>query len=316
MSTVLLMEIGMPINSPYVVAALYKFADFPDYQEFQPKLLTLCKKHKVYGTLLLASEGINGTIAGSREGIDTVIAFIRKHPVFSEGLEYKESFASEQPFLRTKIRLKKEIVTLGVPGVSPVKTVGTYVEPKDWNTLIQQKDVVVIDCRNDYEYEIGTFKGALNPNTETFREFPEYIQKNFNPQKHKRIATFCTGGIRCEKSTSLLKEMGYEEVYHLKGGILKYLEEVPETNSLWQGECFVFDNRVAVTHGVQEGHYDQCYGCRYPVSDEQKRHEHYKEGVHCHRCYNKRSDKQHHTAAVRHRQVQIAKDKGIKHLGR
>lgn len=304
------------MNLPYVVAALYKFVDFPDYQEFQPKLLTLCKKHKVHGTLLLASEGINGTIAGLREGIDTVLAFLRSHPAFTEGIEYKESFASKQPFLRTKIRLKKEIVTLGVPGISPVKTVGTYVEPENWNALIEQEDVVVIDCRNDYEYEIGTFKGAVNPNTETFREFPEYIKQNFNPQKHKRIATFCTGGIRCEKSTSLLKEMGYEEVYHLKGGILKYLENIKEPESLWQGECFVFDNRVAVTHGVKEGNYDQCFGCRYPVSEEHKKHPHYKEGVHCHRCHDKRSANQHRSAEVRHRQVQIAKEKGIKHLGR
>lgn len=304
------------MNLPYVVAALYKFADFPDYKEFQPKLLTCCKKHKVYGTLLLAEEGINGTIAGTREGIDAVMLLIHTHPAFKEGLEYKESFASQQPFLRTKIRLKKEIVTLGIPGVSPVKTVGEYVEPEDWNNLIQQDDVVLIDCRNDYEYEIGTFKGATNPNTETFREFPEYIKKNFTPEKHKKIATFCTGGIRCEKSTSLLKEMGFEEVYHLKGGILKYLETVPKETSLWEGECFVFDNRVAVTHGVEEGQYDQCYGCRYPVSQEQKKHPHYKEGVHCHRCYDKRSTDQHRIAEVRHRQVQIAKEKGIKHLGR
>lgn len=304
------------MNLPFVVAALYKFADFPDYKQFQPKLLTLCKKHNVYGTLLLAEEGINGTIAGSRAGIDIVVNFLKSHPAFSSGMEYKESLASEQPFLRTKIRLKKEIVTLGIPGVSPVKTVGTYVEPKDWNALIEQDDVVVIDCRNDYEYEIGTFKGAVNPKTETFREFPQYIQQNFDPAKNKRIATFCTGGIRCEKSTSLLKEMGYEEVYHLKGGILKYLEVVKESDSSWQGECFVFDNRVAVTHGLKEGNYDQCYGCRYPVSAEQKQHPHYKEGVHCHRCYEKRSAVQHRGAEVRHRQVQIAKEKGIKHIGR
>lgn len=303
------------MSLPYVVAALYKFADLSDYKAFQPKLLTVCKKHKVMGTLLLAEEGINGTIAGSREGIDAVLYYIRSHPSLND-LEHKESFASKQPFLRMKVKLKKEIVTMGVPGITPRNAVGTYVEPKAWNELLSRDDVVIIDTRNDYEYEIGTFKSAINPKTETFREFPKYMKENWDPQKYKKIVSFCTGGIRCERSTALLKEMGYEEVYHLKGGILKYLEEIPESESFWQGECFVFDNRVSVTHGVKEGTYDQCFGCRYPLSQEQKKHPHYKEGVHCHRCYDKRSAEQHRRAEVRHQQVQHAKEKGIKHLGR
>lgn len=302
-------------NLPYVVAALYKFADFKDYKEFQPKLLAFAKEHDLKGTLLVAEEGINGTIAGSREGIDAVLNFLRSHPCFTD-LEHKESFASKPPFLRMKVKLKKEIVTMGIEGITPMKAVGTYVDSKDWNDLVSQDDVVIIDTRNDYEYEIGTFRGAINPNTETFREFPKYMKENWDPQKYKKVVSFCTGGIRCERSTALLIEMGYEEVYHLKGGVLKYLEEIPQENSMWDGECFVFDNRVAVTHGVKEGSYDQCYGCRYPVSEEQKKHPHYKEGVHCHRCYDKRSEKQHRKADVRHHQVQIAKEKGIKHIGR
>ena len=303
------------MNLPYVVAALYKFADFPDYKEFQPKLLDFCKAHNVMGTLLIAEEGINGTIAGPREGIDAALKFIRSHPSFTD-IEHKESLASKPPFLRMKVKLKTEIVTMGVPGVTPRKSVGAYVTPKEWNTLLKQDDVVVIDTRNDYEYEIGTFKGAINPNTEVFRDFPKYMEENWSPKKHKRIVTFCTGGIRCERATALLNDMGYDEVYHLKGGILKYLEEIPQEESLWDGECFVFDNRVSVTHGVKEGNYDQCYGCRYPVSAEQKQHPHYKVGVHCHRCYEKRSAEQHRIAETRHRQVEIAKEKGIKHIGR
>lgn len=299
----------------YVVAALYKFVEFPRYQDFQPKLLIVCKKHDVKGTLLLADEGINGTIAGSREGIDAVLAYLRAQPEFAD-LEHKESFASKPPFLRMKVRLKKEIVTMGIEGITPLKDVGSYVSPQAWNDLISREDVLLIDTRNDYEFEIGTFKGALNPNTETFREFPEYIKQHFDPAKHKKIASFCTGGIRCERSTALLKHLGFEEVYHLKGGVLKYLEEMPQDKSLWDGECFVFDNRVSVTHGVKEGNYDQCFGCRYPVSAEQKEHPHYKEGVHCHRCYDSRTAEQHARAETRHRQMKVAKEKGIKHLGR
>lgn len=298
----------------YVVAALYKFVDLPHYKDIQPKLLVVCKRHGVKGTLLLANEGINGTIAGSREGIDAVLGWLRAKPEFSD-LEHKESFASKPPFLRMKVRLKKEIVTMGVEGITPLKDVGSYVDAKDWNDLISRDDVLLIDTRNDYEFEIGTFKGALNPNTDTFREFPEYIKQHFDPNKHAKIASFCTGGIRCERSTALLKHLGFDEVYHLKGGVLKYLEEIPEEKSMWDGECFVFDNRVSVTHGVKEGNYDQCYGCRYPLSDEHKKHPHYKKGVHCHRCYNTRSAKQHRKASVRHTQMQIAKEKGIKHLG-
>ncbi len=303
------------LNLPYVVAALYKFADFPEYKEEQPKLLAFCKSQGVFGTLLVAEEGMNGTIAGSREGIDAVLAYIRNIPAFSD-IKHKESFASKQPFLRMKIKLKKEIVTMGIPGITPRKAVGTYIQPEEWNELIARDDVVVIDTRNDYEFEIGTFKGAINPNTQTFREFPEYMKKNYDPAVFKKVAGFCTGGIRCERSTALLREMGYEEVYHLDGGILRYLEEMPEEKSAWEGECFVFDNRVSVTHGVKEGSYDQCFGCRYPVTEEQKQHPHYKKGVHCHRCYEKRTAEQHAVAEARQIQMEHAKELGIKHLGR
>ncbi|MEQ1837053.1 MAG: rhodanese-related sulfurtransferase, partial [Candidatus Nitrotoga sp.] len=243
--------------SNIVVAALYKFAELVDYREMQPRLQDFCVAQKINGTILLAAEGINGTVAGSRAGIDALLAFLRADTRLAD-LEHKESFADTPPFDRMKVRLKKEIVTLGVAGVDPNKKVGTYVAPEDWNELIADPDVVLVDTRNAYEYDIGTFQGALNPHTTTFRQFPAYVKNNLDPAKHKKIAMFCTGGIRCEKASAYMLEQGFEEVYHLQGGILKYLETVPVEQSKWQGECFVFDQRIAVGQGLELGTHEQC----------------------------------------------------------
>ncbi|GAB1258573.1 oxygen-dependent tRNA uridine(34) hydroxylase TrhO [Aurantivibrio plasticivorans] len=299
---------------PVVVCALYKFVALPHFESLREPLLQLMLEQTVRGTLLLAAEGINGTIAGSREGIDTVLNWLRQEPALSE-FDFKESYTQELPFKRSKVKLKKEIVTMGVEGIDPNRVVGTYVEPKDWNALISDPDVVVVDTRNDYEYQVGTFNNAINPNTETFREFPDYVKENLNPQKHKKVAMFCTGGIRCEKSTAYLKEQGFDEVYHLKGGILKYLEEVPEENTLWQGECFVFDDRVTVNHQLERGEYDQCYACRLPITEEDKASPHYEKGVSCPHCIDKVSAEQKQRFAERQKQLQLAKRRGEVHIG-
>lgn len=299
----------------YVVAALYKFANLSDFQEMIPPLKALCNRHQVKGTLLLAEEGINGTIAGPRAGIDAVRAHLQSDERL-EDLEYKESFATEQPFYRMKVRPKKEIVTLGVPGVNPNKKAGKYVKPEDWNALISNPDVFVIDTRNDYECKIGTFRGALNPKTETFRQFPEFVTKNLDPKKHKKVAMCCTGGIRCEKASSYMLEQGFEEVYHLQGGILKYLENVKPEESLWEGECFVFDNRTSVKHGLIEGDFDLCHGCRNPISLQDKESGKYVPGVVCPQCFDTASAQKIRRASERQFQVAIAKERNQKHIGR
>ncbi|MBW4632511.1 MAG: rhodanese-related sulfurtransferase [Iphinoe sp. HA4291-MV1] len=268
-----------------VVAALYKFVKLQDFAEKQHSLLSLCQAHDVKGTILLAPEGINGTIAGSRQAIDSVLWFLRSDYRLAD-LVYKESYADNAPFERLKVRLKKEIVTMGLPEVDPNEQVGTYVNPKDWNALICDPEVTVIDTRNDYEVSIGTFKGAQNPHTESFRDFPDYVHNHLNPQKHKKIALFCTGGIRCEKASSLMLSQGFQEVYHLKGGILKYLEEVPESESFWDGECFVFDQRIAMRHGLESGSYDMCPSCGHPISEADKLSSKYQEGVSCPSCFD------------------------------
>lgn len=270
--------------------------------------------NQVKGTLLLAQEGINGTIAGPRAGIDKVLAWLKSDPRLAE-LDYKESYTDKHPFYRTKIKLKKEIVTMGVEGIDPLKVVGTYVQPKDWNELISDPDVFVVDTRNDYEYQVGTFEHAVNPHTTTFREFPDYVKENMDPAKHKKVAMFCTGGIRCEKSTAYMKEQGFEEVYHLHGGILKYLEDVPEEETLWKGECFVFDDRVTVNHKLEKGGYDQCHACRLPITEEDKASEHYQAGVSCPHCINQVSEAQRQRFAEREKQIQLAKERGEVHLG-
>lgn len=300
--------------SKYVVCALYKFVTLENYQEMRAPLLDVMEKSGVKGTLLLALEGINGTISGTREGIDMVLAWLNSDERIKP-VSHKESFDEEQPFYRTKVKLKKEIVTMGVEGIDPRRTVGTYVKPADWNALISDPDVTVIDTRNDYEIEIGTFKHAIDPKTQTFREFPQYVKDNLDPAKNKKVAMFCTGGIRCEKSTAYLKEQGFEEVYHLEGGILKYLEDVPKEESLWEGDCFVFDNRVAVDHDLQKSKYDQCYACRLPITEEDKQSELFEAGVSCPRCHGTHSEEQIKRFREREKQVQLARERKEEHLG-
>ena len=297
-----------------VVAALYRFAKFPDYESFREPLLEIMLAHEVRGTLLLAAEGINGTIAGSRSGVDAVLAWLAKDHRLA-GIHAKESYVDENPFYRTKVKLKKEIVTMGVEDIDPTHIVGTYVEPKDWNALIADPEVLLLDTRNQYEVEIGTFENAINPETDSFREFPEYVKRNLDPKVHKKVAMFCTGGIRCEKSTAYLKQQGFEDVFHLKGGILKYLEEQPEDETRWQGECFVFDNRVTVNHQLEQGEYDQCHACRRPITEEDKDSEYYQAGVSCHHCYDQHSKEQVKRFAERERQMQLAKQRGEAHIG-
>lgn len=299
---------------PVVVAALYKFVRLPDFRELRPRLLGFCQEHGIKGTLLLAEEGINGTIAGSRAGIDAVLVRLRSDPRLAE-LEYKESIASEPPFLRMKVKLRREIVTMGVPDIDPRFTVGHYVKPEHWNALISDPDVLLIDTRNHYETAIGTFRNAVIPRTHSFREFPEYVARNLDPAKHKKIAMFCTGGIRCEKASSYLLSRGFAGVYHLQGGILKYLETVPETESLWQGECFVFDQRVTVSHALEEGSYEPCHACRHPLSAQDRESPHYTPGVSCPHCAGTRSDSQTAGAAERYKQVQLAQQRLQRHLG-
>jgi UPF0176 protein len=298
-----------------VVAALYQFARVRDCVALRDALEALCDAHQVKGTLLIASEGINGTIAGTRSGIDAVLAWLRADPCFAQ-LEHKESLHDAQPFYRMKVRIKKEIVTLGVPGIDPNLQVGRYVAPKDWNALIQDPDVVVVDTRNHYECEVGTFHGAIDPKTSTFREFPEYVDQHLDPARHKRVAMFCTGGIRCEKATSLMLAKGFQEVFHLQGGILKYLEEVPASESLWEGECFVFDERVTVGHGLVPGDYELCRGCRMPVSAEDRQSPDFQPGVCCPRCIDQLTDEKAARCAERHRQVKLAEARNEIHVGR
>jgi len=297
-----------------VVSALYHFVTLDDYQELRQPLYDFMIENHIRGTILLAKEGINGTVAGTQESITKLHAWLRSDERLKE-LRTKESYDDSMPFYRTRVKLKKEIVTLGVAGIDPNHIVGTYVKPEDWNELISDPDVVLVDTRNDYEVAIGTFKNAADPETETFRQFPAYVKNNMDPSKHKKVAMFCTGGIRCEKSTAYLKEQGFEEVYHLQGGILKYLEAVPEEESLWQGECFVFDNRVSVNHKLEKGSYDQCHACRLPITEDDKADDKYIKGVSCPSCYDKKSEQQRQRFAERERQVQLAKSRGEQHLG-
>ncbi len=298
----------------FTVCALYQFVRLDDFEAFRTPLRELMVELEVKGTILLALEGLNGTISGSKSSIDGVIQFLQDDGRF-DNLEIKFSHSETTPFKRLKVKLKKEIVTLGVEHIDPLSSVGTYVNPQDWNALISDPDVVLIDTRNNYEYEIGSFKGAINPSTETFREFPEYTKNNLEQYRGKKVAMFCTGGIRCEKSTAYLKTQGFDAVYHLQGGILKYLEEVDEDQSLWEGECFVFDDRVAVKHNLEQGQYDQCHACRYPITDEDKQHPYYEKGVSCPRCHGSRSETQVSRYRERERQVQLAKERGEEHIG-
>lgn len=296
-----------------VVAALYKFATLENYRELREPLLQVCIDADIKGSLLLAHEGINGTIAGSRAGIDRVLDYLMADPRLRD-LEHKESLDSAQPFLRMKVKLKKEIVTLGIDGIDPNVEVGSYVEPRDWNALISDPEVLLIDTRNDYEVELGTFEHAVNPELRTFREFPEYARR-FDPVRHKKVAMFCTGGIRCEKASAFMLQQGFDEVYHLKGGILKYLEEVPAEQSLWRGECFVFDNRVAVDHALNKGSYELCHACGWGVNAADKLSPLFEEGVSCERCHASLNEEQKVRFRERMKQIRLARERGEEHMG-
>ncbi len=298
----------------FTVAALYHFTRFDDLDALRDPLLEYCRANDVHGTLLLAPEGINGTIAGPRVGIDAVLDHIRALPGCAS-LEHKESSATVPPFNRMKVRIKKEIVTMGQSDVDPTQDVGQYVAPADWNELISAPDVAVIDTRNDYEVAIGTFDGAIDPQTKSFGEFPEWWEANKDRFHNKRIAMFCTGGIRCEKSTNFLKGQGVKDVYHLKGGILKYLEDVPEETSQWNGDCFVFDARVSVGHGLKEGPHELCHACRQPILPNDKQRPEYEDGVSCHQCIHNTTDDAKSRFRERQKQIRLAAQRGVKHMG-
>ena len=298
----------------YTIAALYHFTRFDDPAALREGLLEATDAHGITGTLLLAREGINGTIAGSRVGIDALLDVIRALPGCAD-LEWKESTSVEPPFGRMKVRLKKEIVTMGQPNVDPTAAVGRYVEPADWNDLITSDDVAVIDTRNDYEVAIGTFEGATDPETKSFGEFPAWWEANKARFRNQRVAMFCTGGIRCEKSTNYLMSQGVEEVFHLKGGILKYLEEIPADQSAWQGDCFVFDGRVSVGHGLEEGPHVLCHACRRPLLPEDTERPDYEAGVSCHQCINETSETDKARFRERQKQLALSTARGEKHLG-
>ena len=298
------------------IIAFYTFARLDDHAALREPLLRVCADNAIKGTILLAREGINGTVAGPPDGIEVLIAYLNDDPRLA-GIEVKESFAPPdgKTFYRMKVRLKKEIVTLGVEGIDPTTEVGTYVEPDEWNALIADPEVLLIDVRNDYETAIGSFDGAVDPRTATFRDFPDYVKQNLDPARHKRIATFCTGGIRCEKATAYLLKEGFEEVYHLRGGILKYLEEIPKEESAWHGECYVFDHRVAVDHDLAPGTHALCYACRRPLNAADRESPHYRYGVSCARCITEFTDADRERFAERMRQIERAEARGESHLG-
>ena len=289
----------------YTIAALYLFIPVADPAELKQKFLQELSPLQLCGTLLIAPEGINGTLAGSELAIKELLISLNNNTGLSQK-DVKFSYSEEKPFNRFKIRLKREIVTFNQPHVNPNLRVGTYIEPDQWNTLIEDPDVTVIDTRNKYETLIGTFKNAIDPKIDSFTEFSDYVRENLDPKKHKKIAMFCTGGIRCEKASSFMLAEGFESVFHLKGGILKYLEEIPKEQSQWQGDCYVFDRRMAVGHGLTTGHYSMCYCCGYPLSDKDKTHNLYEEGVSCAHCYEKTSFENKSNYRMRHKQLTIA----------
>jgi UPF0176 protein len=300
---------------PFRVAALYRFVRLDRYEELRAPLAAFCCGRGIKGTLLIAREGINGTVAGSEAAIADLIAHLEAMPEFA-GLDVKYSAAGEMPFRRMKVRLKREIVTMGVPDIDPLAGAGAYVDPGDWNALIADPDTVVVDTRNGYEVALGSFAGAINPQTESFRDFPDWVARNRDALDGKKVAMFCTGGIRCEKATAYVKSQGIDEVFHLKGGILKYLEEVPAEESLWRGECFVFDERVSVAHGLEVGEAELCRACRHPLTAADRLSPKFAEGVSCERCYDSRTEADRARYAERHRQVELAAARGARpHIG-
>lgn len=297
-----------------VIIALYKFINRPNYLRHKKPIEDFCKAQGIKGTLLLAVEGMNGTLAGTPPAVDALIAFLENAMQFGK-IEYKLSYHAEMPFHRMKVKLKKEIVTIGKKEADPNQKTGTYVKPEEWNALLNDPDVVLIDTRNDYEVSIGTFKNAVNPQTTSFREFPEYVTKTLDPKQHKKVAMFCTGGIRCEKASSYMLAHGFESVYQLEGGILKYLEKIPQEKSLWEGECFVFDNRVTVDHQLQKGNYDLCHACRQPINDTDKESQKYEKNISCPHCFDTLSEAKRQSVTERAKQIELAKARGSVHLG-
>jgi UPF0176 protein len=297
-----------------LTAALYKFVELTDFADLQAPLLACCEANQIKGTILLAQEGINGTIAGTPAQVNAVLAYLRRDPRLAD-LTPREAYADKQPFYRMKVRLKREIVTMGVDDLNPAEMAGEYVQPQAWNQLLNDPDVIVVDARNDYEVAIGTFKGAVNPHTKSFSELPDWLRQEAHLQAKPKVAMFCTGGIRCEKSTAFLRSQGFEEVYHLQGGILNYLETIPEAESLWQGECFVFDERVTVVHGLKPGNYELCRACRQPISALDKASELFELGVSCPHCYHQNSEAKRQQLAERQRQVELARSRNQAHVG-
>lgn len=297
-----------------IVATFYKFIKLDQLEALQNKLKTFCEAHDIIGTILLAEEGINSTIAGEKETIDQFFQLLKDDERLTD-IEPKLTEADEIPFLRLKVKIKPEIVTMGVEEIEPTMTTGKHIDPEVWNEIICEPDVLVIDTRNEYEYKVGTFQSAISPHTDSFRQFPEFVAKNLDPKKHKKIAMFCTGGIRCEKASAYLVEKGFEEVYQLNGGILNYLETISSEKSLWEGECFVFDQRVAVTEDLEAGNYELCYACSQPLSPEDRQSEKYEPGISCPYCYDYLTEKQRDRCTERRRQQELAKQRNQKHVG-
>ena len=302
------------MKKKYLNAAFYKFVHFPNYTSFQSKVLNFCTERNIKGTILLAEEGINGAAVGTKKNIYELLNFLKADNRFSD-ITHKESYSEEIPFHRMRVKLKKEIVSLGRPNINPSDRSGIRVDPKNWNILLADPDVVLVDARNDYEYQIGTFKNAISPKTTNFREFPTFIKEKLNRMKNKKIAIFCTGGIRCEKASSYMLSKGFENVYQLNGGILKYMDEIQMDKSLWEGECFVFDSRVAVDSELAEGNYEQCYACRRPLSEQDLLSNLYQKGISCPFCINETSDAQRASFRERQHQVELAEKRNEKHIG-
>ena len=306
----------MQDSNEILVATFYKFVKVDDLVALQDQLYAICNKNNVMGTILIANEGVNGTISSKPREIEKTLISIQKDDRFSE-IEIKYSSTNKQPFHKMRVRLKKEIVTIGLPEINPNKTVGTYVKPEQWNDVISDPDVILIDTRNKFEIKIGSFKNALDPRTTSFRDFPEWVKK-FKQDKtntNKKIAMYCTGGIRCEKASSLMKEEGFNEVYHLQGGILKYLEQVEKEKSLWEGECFVFDDRVCLTENLEVGSYKMCFACRMPITEDELNDDRYEEGISCLYCYDKTTKDKKERFESRQKQIELSKLRGEKHIG-
>lgn len=302
------------MTKKYQVISFYKFMVFNDYMAFEPVIREFCIKHNIKGTILLAEEGINGTLASKEGAISALLAFLMADARFAD-IDYKKSYADELPFHRMKVKIKKEIVTLGQKDVMPSKATGVRVAAKDWNTLIADPNVILVDTRNEYEYQIGTFNKAISPNTTNFNEFPAFVKKELNSKKNKKVALFCTGGIRCEKASAYMIKEGFKKVYQLDGGILRYLEKIGTDESLWKGECFVFDSRVSVDQKLAEGKYEQCFACRRPLSKQDMQTNEYKKGISCPHCIDEKNDKQREGFRERQRQVELAEKRNETHIG-